>query len=256
MCAMNAKLISDQEILNFLAEANKISFKWSNLLFGKKHFKFLCKFWKNSENIKSLIPNEKIEEWEKDVLVLNNIFQIESFMFEKYKKFITYAISRLVKKSKSYYMHNDFINEAYIVFKKCVWHYTKNNIKFTTYLFKAISSKVQQIKYKQKNCKLNINFVSDNEKIINTSYSSNEDLILDENFSFEKLICNCNLTKKEIKALQLRFKFGRKWVIEAKEIIFKSNGKGYSSYGLRVILEKAIKKLQVKYKEKSFSLSA
>ena len=255
---MNVKLIGDQEILNFLAEANKISFKWSKLLFGKKHFKFLCKFWKDAEDIKSLIPNEKIEEWEKDASVLKKIFQIETYMFEKYKKFITYAISRIVKKSKSYYMHSDFINEAYIVFKKCVWYYTKNNIKFTTYLFKAISSKVQQIKYKQKNCKLNINFVSDDKKIINLKSNNpiETDFTVDENFSFENLINNCDLNNKEITALELKFKFGRKWVIEAKKIIFKSNGEKYSSYGLRVILEKAIKKVQMKYKEKSFSLSA
>ena len=70
---MNAKFISDQEILDFLAESNKVTFKWSKLLFGKKHFKFLCAFWSNPESIKSLIPDEKIEEWEKDLHVINQI---------------------------------------------------------------------------------------------------------------------------------------------------------------------------------------
>lgn len=249
---MNFKINSDQEILEFLAEANKITFKWSNLLFGKKHFKFLCMFWNDPESIKSLIPNEKIKEWEEDFHVINQISKLEPFMFEKYKKFITYTVSRLFKKSKSYYMHSDFINEAYIVFKKCVWYYTKNNIKFTNYLFRAIASKIQQIKYRQKNCKINILFFTDYEKA-----GSDKNLLdfINEEVSFDEIINNCSLNKKEIKALELKFKLGRLWVKEAKPLILKSNGKPYSSYGLRVILEKAIKKLREKYKEKHFSVS-
>ena len=261
MCTMNAKFISDQEILDFLAESNKVTFKWSKLLFGKKHFKFLCTFWSNPESIKSLIPDEKIEEWEKDFHVINQISKLEPFMFEKYKNFITYTVSKLFKKSKSYYMYGDFINEAYIVFKKCVWYYTKNNIKFTTYLFSAIASKIQQIKYRQKNCKIDIKFYSDHVNFEQFSVykeifgENNQFDLSSEEFSFEKIISNCNLNDKETKAIELKFKLGRKWVKEAKSIILKSNGKSYSNYGLRIILSKAMNKLKEVYQENNFSLS-
>ena len=69
MLTMNYKITSDKEILEFLSEANKITFKWSNLLFDKKHFKFLCVFWNHPERIKKLIPSDKISEWEKDTKV-------------------------------------------------------------------------------------------------------------------------------------------------------------------------------------------
>jgi hypothetical protein len=256
MLTMNYKITSDQEILEFLSEANKITFKWSNLLFDKKHFKFLCVFWNHPERIKKLIPSDKISEWEKDVCILNEIKNLETFMFEKYKKLISYTVFKLFKKSKSYYMHSDFINEAYIVFKKCVWYYKNNNIKFTTYLFHAIASKIQQIKYKQKNCKINIEFYSNDT--INSSKIFNEKNKLNisfEEFSFDEIINNSSLNKKEIKVLELKFKLGKLWVKEAKSIILKSNGKPYSSYGLRVILEKAINKLREKYKEEYFNIS-
>lgn len=255
---MNAKLVSEQEILNFLAESNKkITLKWSKMLFGKKHFKFLSKLWNNTENIRKLIPLEKLEEWEKDVLVLNQILKIESYMFEKYKKFLTYAVSKICKRKKSYHMHNDFINEAYIVFKKCIWYYTKSEYKFTTYLFRAICLKIHEINFRQKNSKLIINFASNNESLENLTIKKHEhDFQNIDSVSFDKIIKNCNLSEKELKALQLRFSFGKKWVKEAKNIILKTNGKSYTNYGLRIILQKAIDKLKKIHSKESLSLSA
>lgn len=255
---MNEKLVSEKEILNFLAESNKkITFKWSKMLFGKKHFRFLSKLWNNIENIRKLIPLERLEEWEKDVVILEQISKIESYMFEKHKKLLTYTVSKICKSKKSYHMHSDFINEAYIVFKKCIWYYTKSEYKFSTYLFKAIYSKIHQINFKQKNSKLIIKFSSDDESLKKLTTKKHEhDFENVDSLSFDKMIINCNLSEKELKALRLRFSFGKKWVKEAKNIILKTNGKSYTNYGLRIILQKAIDKVKKIHSKESISLSA
>lgn len=256
---MNFEKMHESEMIQFLTETNKKTENWSNIIFGKKTSKLLQLIWLKPNEIKSLIPDNKISEWENDYQQIKQVFEIEKIMFEKYKKFIVFAVKKATKKIKSYYLNSDFVNESYIVFKKCVWFYSNSNFKFSTYLFKAIASMIHHIVFKRKNSRLKINYQSDSlcisnaTKEVENDFSENLD---SQNFDLEKIINNIGLDEKEKLALRLRYKFDRKWVVEARKQILKSDGTAYSKFGLRIILSKALEKIKERYFEKSFNLAS
>ena len=253
---MNFENMNDQQILEFLANANSKTEKWSNFIFGKKSSKFLHIIWKNPEEIKNMIPLSEVSNWEKDYEIIKEISKIENFMFEKYKKFITFAVKDITKKVKSYYMHCDFVNEAYIVFKKCLWFYSDTKFKFSTYLYKAILSMIHHIIFRKKNCKLNIDYKSEFVDC-NISYATNDTEFLDDkNFDLEKIIHSSRLDEKESALLKLRFQLGKKWISEAKKSILKKDGSSYSKFGLRIILNRAFDKIKNNYFDSKISLAS
>lgn len=256
---MNFEKMQESEVIQFLVQTNKKTENWSNIIFGKKTSKLLQLIWSKPNEIKDLIPEDKISQWENDYKEIKQVFEIEKLMFEKYKKFIVFAVKKATKKIRSYYMYNDFVNESYIVFKKCVWFYSNSNFKFSTYLFKAIASMIRHIVFRKKNARLNINYQSDSLCLNNACIKSENNLLenLDcQNFDLEKIINNIGLDEKEKLALRLRYNLDRKWIGEAKKQILKSDGGTYSKFGLRIILSKALEKVKERYFEKSFNLAS
>lgn len=255
---MNFENMQDHELIKFLSETNQLTIKWSNFIFGKKTNKFLQMIWFNPEKIAENLPSEKLEEWNNEFEQIKQIFKLEKFMYEKYQKFIVYSIKRITKKIKYYYSHCDFVNEAYIVFKKCIWFYSNNNFKFTTYLYKSINSMVKNLVFRDKNSKLKIKFESENLDIMSKPKKEIgfPETIDENNFDLDKIINNSNLNEKEISLLKIRFKLDRKWIEEAKKTILKPNGKSYTTFGLRIILNKALDKIKNKYSEKSFNIAS
>lgn len=258
--AMNFENMQDHEILKFLAETNQLTIKWSKIIFGKKTNKFLQMIWFNPEQIAKVLPKEKIEEWNNDFLQMKEIFELEKIMFEKYKKFIVYCVKNVTKKIKYYYSNCEFVNEAYITFKKCIWFYSDSNFKFTTYLFKSITTMIHSFVFKDKNLK--IKFESENLDLMAKPKNENKnenifpEVIDKNNFDLDKIIKNSNLNEKETTILKIRFELDRKWIEEAKKKILKPNGKCYTTFGLRTILNNALDKIKNKYSEKSINLAS
>jgi len=254
---MNLETLPSNEILKLLAEINQKTTKWSIAIFGKKTKKFLELLWYKPENIKNMISKEEITNWEKDYEEIKQVYKFENIMFEMNKKFITYCVNKITRKIKSYYSSSDFINEAYIVFKKCVWFYTNPEFKFTTYLFKSIMQMITQLVFENKTNKLNMKFGYENLDFIESKTSEdNFSQINLDTFDLDKIINESNLNKNERLALQLRFNLDRKWIHEAKKTILKTNGKCYTNFGLRTILHKALEKIKCKYINEKCNLAS
>ena len=253
----NFESMQEKEIFELLVNINKKTIKWSTLLYGKKTSKFLFELWANKNNSSSIIPENLQEEWQKDFEEIKLVFDLEPIMFEKFKKFIVYAVKKTANKRKSYYMHSDFVNEAYIIFKKCLWFYSNTEIKFTTYLFRAINLRIKQISYTQKNSKLNLNFQSETLDVVkNNSTEEVSDIVEVKNLNIDQMLNDCNLNENEKTAIKLKFTYDHKWIREGKKLILKNNGKAYCNYALRLILQRAMTKIKIKYKVENISLAS
>jgi DNA-directed RNA polymerase specialized sigma subunit len=197
-------LTSEQKALcqKIMAESNCCRKKWDH--YHSSFIIFRTKLLEGSTNPDNCIPLHQLKNFQEQLpfilAIRDKKFQelgnrsVEEIVFLGYNK-MTFKMSKKSFSNTGFMDKEDYLQEAQMALFNAIWNYQDNQIEFSTFLFKSIKNRIQQIKNQDNPwCPLNIN---------DANLLNRFNAMQNENFGkkFDDIVADLKLTSKEVSNL-------------------------------------------------------
>lgn len=233
------------ESLRMCSDANIICKKWS-VLFDMDHIKLLEIIWKDETELFKIVSDQYLPLLIEDLPKIKVVSEHENAIFEFHKKLIYSQMKIFFNAFPMYQKEFDDLGQnAYFVFRRCLWQYDKTNkCMFSTYFVTSLKHFYNSCRYVKKKAIVTQNCDEDTWKTISKNLLVN--INLSEKFEIEPLIEKANLEMKELIVVTHYSQKKSEWLHEAnKELSEKLGIKPFSRQNLHNILNKARNKILI-----------